>query len=145
MPLLWVLLVITLYISFMSNSEEATQDRNSSAVEITSTSISMLVYRNAVAKYASSNPAFVGVVADALLSFPSWYVKPPNLSNYISSGKSYSFYSGSLPGLAGELARQTESINVGTNQNGVLLAPNLANSGIVLPAQIPNGSVVLIQ
>jgi len=50
-----------------------------------------------------------------------------------------------LPGLVGELARRTESVNVGTNQNGVLLAPNMANMGVTLPAQIPNGSVVLIQ
>lgn len=145
MPLLWVLIVITLSISFLFNSEQATQDKISSVTEITGISISMLVYRNAVAEYASSNPAFSGVVSDTLLSLPSWYVKPPSLSNYIAGGKSYSFYSESLPGLAGELARQTESINVGINQNGVLLSPNIANSGIVLPAQIPLGSVVLIQ
>ncbi|MEA9979917.1 MULTISPECIES: type IV pilus biogenesis protein PilM [unclassified Pseudomonas] len=145
MPLLWVLILVTLSITFMFNSEQAIQDRNASVTDVTVASESMLVYRNAVAKYSYSNPAFVGRVPDALLSFPSWYIKSPNLSNYISGGTSYSFYVGSLPGLAGELAHQTGSINVGTNQNGVLLAPNIANSGIVLPAQIPLGSVVLIQ
>lgn len=129
----------------MSNSEQSVQDRNSAVADVTRISVSILVYRNAVAEYAYSNPAFVGIVSDALLNLPSWYVKPPNLSNYIFNTKSYSFYTGSLPGLAGELARQTESIHVGTNQNGVLLAPNMVNSGIALPAQIPNGSVVLIQ
>jgi hypothetical protein len=145
MPLLWVLLVVTLTISFMLNSEQTTQDRNTSFAEVTAASVNMLVYRNAVANYAYLNPAFSGVVPDNLLSLPSWYVKPQSLSNYVLSGKSYSFYSGPLPGLAGELARQTESINVGINQNGVLSSPNMANSGIVLPAQIPLGSVVLIQ
>lgn len=145
MPLVWVLLIVTLSISFLSNSQQVDQGRNSSFEDVSATSVSMLVYRNLVAEYASSNPAFVGVVSDTSLLFPSWYVKPLNLSNYISTGKSYTFYPGTLPGLVGELARQTESVNVGTNQNGVLVAPNMANSGITLPAQIPNGSVVLIQ
>ena len=145
MPLLWVLFVVMLSISFMFNSEQKHQERNAAFADVTATSVNMLVYRNAVANFASSNSTFSGVVADTQLLFPNWYVKSSNLSNYVSNGKSYSFYSGTLPGLAGELARRTESINVGTNQNGILLAPNMMNLGVTLPAQIPNGSVVLIQ
>lgn len=145
MPLLWLLVVVMVSISFLSNTEQANQERNTSFSDVTATSINLLVYRNAVANFASVNPAFSGVVTDAQLILPSWYVKFPSMGNFVSGGKSYSFYSGSLPGLASELARQTESMNVGINQNGVLLSPNMANSGIVLPAQIPLGSVVLIQ
>jgi hypothetical protein len=145
MPLLWmVVLVAFIAMSTLDNINRNAEERAQRA-DVSTITISMLVYRNAVAEYASSNPAFIGVVSDALLNLPVWYIKPPNLSNYISSGKSYSFYTTPLPGLSGELASRTESINVGINQHGVLLAPNMANSGIVLPAQIPLGSVVLIQ
>ena len=145
MPLLWVLLVVTLTITFLSNAEQQRQERNTVYADVTAASVNVLVYRNAVANFASSNPTFSGTVSDAQLVLPSWYVKSASLGNYISAGISYSFYTSVLTGLVGELARRTESVNVGTNQNGVLLAPNMANMGVTLPAQIPNGSVVLIQ
>lgn len=145
MPLYWVVLVVMLSTSFLFNSDQAAQDRIQSAADVSAVSISMLVYRNAVANYVSSNPGFSGVVADGSLNLPSWYVKPQGLGNYVVSGQSYTYYTEFIPGLAGELARRTESINVGTNRNGVLQSPNIANTGIVLPAPIPIGSVVLVQ
>jgi hypothetical protein len=145
MPLYWVLLVFLLSASFFFDSAQTAQDRSMSSADLSTVTVSMLVYRNAVANYLYSNPAASGVIPDGLLNLPSWYVKPQGLNNVVVGAKSYTFYSLSLPGLAGELAKRTESFNVGTNQNGVLLSPNLPNSGIALPAQVPNGSVVLIQ
>lgn len=145
MPLMWLLVVVTLMISFLFNAEQTDQERRSANADVSSAASGLLVYRNAVTNYVLSNPTFNGVVVDAQLSFPSWYVKAPNLGGYVAGGTSYSYYSGALPGLASELARRTESFNVGINQNGVLLSPNQANVGITLPVQIPNGSVVLIQ
>lgn len=145
MPLVWVLLVVMLFTSYLTISDQTAQDRSGAKAEISAISLSMLVYRNAVANFVQSNSAFVGVIPDGLLALPAWYVKPQALSNYVVSGKSYTFYSNPLPGLAGELARKTESINVGTKQNGVLLSPKVTSTGFTLPVQIPNGSVVLIQ
>ena len=145
MPVLWLLFAVLLSAAVFFDSEQTTLTRNLAVTEISAVSSSMLVYRNIVANYAYANPAMTGSAPDVLLTLPNWYVRPPSLSNYISAGKSYVFFSEPLPGLAGELARRTESTNVGLNQNGVLWVPNKANSGIVLPAQIPNGSVVIIQ
>lgn len=145
MPLVWVLIVVTLVISFFSNSEKLYQERISDYSDVSATSLNMLVYRNAVATYAQANPAFNGNVPDSQIVLPSWYIKSPYLANYVSTGKSYTYFFGSIPGLAGELARLTGSVNVGTNQNGVLLSPNMASIGITLPPQIPNSAVVLIQ
>jgi len=132
-------------VAVSSQQEQTAKAHVSVVAEVAAVSESLLLYRNIVAAYASTYPSMIGAVPDVSLSLPSWYAKNPSFGNYVASGKSYVFYTQSLPGLVGELARKTESTNVGTNQNGVLSAPNKSNSGIVLPAQIPNGSVVLIQ
>lgn len=144
MPLLWFLFAVMFFSAVNFNSDQTVHNQSMAVTEVVAVSSSMLVYRNVVTTYASANPGITGSVPDVVLNLPSWYVKHPYVSNYISAGKSYVFFSQPLAGLAGELALRTESINVGTNQNGVLLAPN-GYSGIVLPAQIPSGSVVLIQ
>ncbi|MBX4139595.1 type IV pilus biogenesis protein PilM [Pseudomonas sp. S5F11] len=145
MPLVWILIVVSLAVSFIYNSEQVRQERISNYSDISATSLNMLVYRNAVATYAQANPEFNGNVPDSQIVLPSWYIKSPYLANYVTTGKSYTYFFGSIPGLAGELARLTGSVNVGTNQNGILLSPNMANIGITLPPQIPNSAVVLIQ
>lgn len=145
MPLYWVLLVILVSTSVVYEMAETNQDRSISIADVSTISISMLIYRNALANYIYLNPTANGIIPDGQLILPYWYVKPQGLSNLVLGGKSYTFYSTPMPGLAGELAKRTESFNVGTNQNGVLLAPNLINSGIALPPQVPNGSVVLVQ
>lgn len=105
----------------------------------------LLIYRNAVAAFADSNPAVAGVVDEASLALPPWYVKPPALAHYLTPGVSYVYYAPALPGLVGELAEQTASINVGTNQGGYLSSPNVGSAVIALPAQIPQAAVVVIQ
>lgn len=145
MPLLWVVLAIMFAAATVFNSEQISRTRNTVNSEVVAVSGSVLLYRNIVAIYADAHSTTTGTVSDISLNLPSWYVKPPSLSNYVIAGKSYVFFSDPLPGLVGELARRTESTNVGTNQGGILLTPNKASSGIVLPAQVPTGSVVLIQ
>lgn len=145
MPLLYLLLALMFSVSVMSQVEKTSKNRGMAVAEVKVVSGSMLLYRNLVDSYASANPTQTGSVSDASLSMPNWYVKNPGLGNYITPGGSYVYYTQQLPGLVGELAKRTESTNVGVNQNGVLIAPNKVNSGIVLPAQIPNGSVVLVQ
>lgn len=145
MPLLYLLLALMFSLSVVTQAEKTSKNRDMAVAEVKAVSGSMLLYRNLVASYASANPAQTGSVSDTSLSLPNWYVRNPGFGNYVSPGSSYVFYTGSLPGLVGELAKRTESTNVGINQNGVLIAPNKVNSGVVLPAQIPNGAVVLVQ
>lgn len=145
MPLLYLLLALMFSLSVIAQAEKTSKNRDMAVAEVKAVSGSMLLYRNLVASYASANPAQTGSVSDASLSLPNWYVRNPGFGNYVSPGSSYVFYTESLPGLVGELAKRTESTNVGINRNGVLTAPNKVNSGIVLPAQIPNGAVVLVQ
>lgn len=145
MPLLYLLLALMFSLSVASQVEKTSKNRDMAVAEVKAVTGSMLLYRNLVASYATANPTQAGSVNDVSLNLPNWYVRNPGFGNYVSLGGSYVFYTESLPGLVGELARRTESTNVGVNQNGVLIAPNKVNSGIVLPAQIPNGAVVLVQ
>lgn len=106
----------------------------------------MLTYRNAVARYALNNPLATGVIADTALGLPAWYRKHGSLGNYVIAGRSYVFYSGGdMPGLAGAIYAKTESAAVGINASGVLNTPTRGNTGIALPAQVPNQAVVILQ
>jgi hypothetical protein len=144
MPIMWMLVAIIIATSALFSIEQTRQNREIRDAEILALSGSMLVYRNIVAKFSEANPAFVGSASDSALNLPAWYVRPLGLNNYIVAGKSYIFFTDAVPGLAGSLARDTESINVGTNIGGVLISPNTGNTGILLPAQIPVSAVAMI-
>lgn len=144
MPIIWMLVAIIITTSALFGIEQASQNRAVRDAEVLALSGSMLAYRNVVATFSEANPAFVGSASDSALNLPVWYVRPLNLSNYIVAGKSYIFFTEAVPGLAGSLARETESINVGTNIGGVLISPNTGNTGILLPAQIPVSAVTMI-
>ena len=144
MPVIWVLCAILISTAAVFSFEQTSQNRAVRDAEILALSGSMLVYRNVVATFSTYNPTFVGSASDSALNLPVWYVRPLHLSNYIVAGKSYIFFTEAVPGLAGSLARDTESINVGTNIGGVLISPNTGNTGILLPAQIPVSAVAMI-
>jgi hypothetical protein len=139
------LLTLFIIVAALMSTTTSNQRFDMKEAEVNAIAGSMMVYRNAVASYAQGNPAVVGVVSDAALGLPAWYVKPPNLGHYLFSGRSYVYFTDRLPGLAGALAHRTESVNVGTNSGGFLSSPTSANTGIALPAQIPFSAVVIMQ
>ena len=108
---------------------------------------SMQVYRNSVLAYAQANPSVSGAVPDGNLALPSWYARLNGISNYISTGKGYVYYTGRSPELAYQVLKATNnSINVGINQGGNLANPiSTTNTTIpiALPGAIPNGSIVI--
>lgn len=145
MQLLWTLFAILFATTVVFNSDQINQNQGMIDAEIAAISGSMLIYRNHVAAYSEANPAFVGSAPDPALSLPTWYVKPPELDNYIGGGARYVYMTARLPGLAGALASKTESTNVGTNLGGLLASPIKGNTGIHLPGQIPLNAVVIVQ
>lgn len=145
MPILWLLLTVMFIFAslFHTIQTDIRQDIAVSEVEFLTSSV--LLYRNLVVNYADANSTTNGTISDAALVLPSWYRKPPSLTNYVLAGKSYVFFTEPLPGLAGQLAHKTESMNVGINQGGFLSSPNSVSNGLPLPGQIPNGAVVVVQ
>lgn len=145
MPAIGLLLTLLIVVAGIFGSGEARQVNLQDRAEASAIAGNMLVYRNAVAAFAEANPTQIGTVPDSALALPTWYVKAPYLSHYMQAGKCYVYYTAFVSGLASALAQKTESVAVGINVNGQLSSPNVVTTGIVLPAQVPLSSVVLVQ
>ncbi|WP_248767858.1 type IV pilus biogenesis protein PilM [Pseudomonas sp. MWU12-2345] len=143
MPLYWViLLVLGIALSTLDDlsrrSEELSIEGDSSAI-----AHNLLVYRNALAKYAQANTGITGSVADASLSLPAWFMHLPGVDGYIVSGNSYAFYASPPAGLVAELAVLTDaSTSVGYVSSGRLISPSSGATAIVIPPTIPDGAAV---
>ncbi|WP_122423045.1 type IV pilus biogenesis protein PilM [Pseudomonas viridiflava] len=145
MPMLGFLLALFFVIAALSGTENLDQSRVSAKSESDAIAGNMLVYRNFVSLYAQNNPAANGSIADLSLGLPVWFNRSPYLNNYVALGKSYVYYTVVVPGLVWAVSDVTGSINVGTNEGGVLNTPGKGQTAILLPAQIPQSSVVIVQ
>lgn len=145
MPAIGYLLTLMIVFSVLFSSAQTDQNLKLAQSEVEAAAENMMVYRNAVASFASSNPAVVGSVSDASMGLPAWYIKSPSLGNYVIAGRSFVYFNARMPGLVDALAQRTESMNVGTNAGGVLYSPTAGNTGIALPGQIPVSAVVINQ
>ena len=113
------------------------------AGEVSAIGGSMMVYRNAVSQYARANPGITGAVADTSLALPAWYTKISGVSNYVTGGKGYVYYSSQRPELAYQLLKDTgNSVMCGIVRSGFLYNPIGGTSTIAIPAAIPDESVV---
>lgn len=124
-----------------SNKSDISQINNSLQTQAGA----MLIYRNAVARYAESNTGVTGSVPDSSLStLPSWFSKPPTIMNYVSGGKGYVYVANPPGGLAGTIIARSSGmpINAGIKVSGLLQNPRSTTS-TSLPAAIPDGSVVI--
>lgn len=145
MPIIGFLLTLLIVVSTLVRFDQTHQSINMDSAEVVAQADNLLVYRNQVTAYLEANPSFTGAVSDSMLSMPSWYQKTPGASNYLQAGISYVYLSSPLPGVIGVLAQRTESITVGVSQAGKLNSPRAVNTGIALPAQVPQGAVVIVQ
>lgn len=116
---------------------------NNNAGEASAISGNMMVYRNAVSTYAQANTGTTGTVADASLSLPTWYTKISGVSNYVTGGKGYVYYSNQRPEWAYQLLKDTNNTMLsGIKRSGVLYNPISGTSSISIPGAIPDESVV---
>jgi hypothetical protein len=109
-----------------------------------------IAYRKAVQKYLLANPSFSGTVSDTSLT-AFWlpgYVRNPNWTNLVSGGTLYVFSTtavshGTIDAIR---AMSGESVLFGTKSptTGRLVAYNGFDTGIVLPAAIPNNAIVMM-
>lgn len=149
MPLIAPLLLL-MFIGQLMFSIVTTNDANITLndKEIEAVGQNMLVYSTYARRYANANPALVGAVNSAAIGFPTWYVPPAQVANYMSGGKAYVYYTGQLKGLPYYLVSSTQDgFRAGINVNGVLASPTVpstATTGLVIPAAVPNGAVVLM-
>lgn len=108
---------------------------------------SALAYRESVVNYLNANPSFSGTVADSDLTLLWGHVRDPRWTNLVSGGALYVYEStpSNTIGLLDELYRKTmSSYMVGRNQAGFLVSANGFGTGVVVPAAVPNGAILIV-
>jgi len=104
----------------------------------------ILVYRNYVTAYAEANSTASGTVPDSTLAMPVWFMKAKGVSNHVTSGKGYVFYTVTDESVAYTLLKKTNnSINVGVNHSGTLYNPLFGMTSTPVPAAIPNNAITI--
>lgn len=141
----WIILTILIIAGGFLSQAQHQDEVSADAATVDTLSRSMLVYRSAAAEYARNNPAFAGVPADSALSLPNWYSKPAGVTSYLSGGSAYTYYTGATPaGLPAALVDRTQATTVGVKRSGTLFSPTAGNTGITIPAAVPDGAVVAV-
>lgn len=138
MWMLWLLFALGAVAGHAALSSRAEPERTVAA-QADDLAQNMGLYRAAVADYAAAHAGFSGTVADAQLDLPSWYVRLPWWSNHVADGM-VTVYAASAPplGFAAELQRLSRySMLAGEARGGRLYTPAFGDTGIVLPAAVP--------
>jgi hypothetical protein len=111
---------------------------------------SLLAYRQGVIDYLNGNPSFTGTVPDASITFPWGYVRDPRWTNYVQSGGTlYVFeataHSPRTDQVLDQLYRKTmKSFSVGRNNAGQLVGATGVATGILVPAAVPDGALLIV-
>lgn len=141
----WIVLTIMIVAGGIMSQVQHQDEVNADAATVDMLSRSMLIYRSAAAEYARNNPGFAGIPADSALNLPNWYAKPTGVTSYLSGGSAYTYYTGDSPaGLPAALVDRTQATTVGVKRSGMLYSPAAGNTGISIPATVPDGAVVAI-
>lgn len=143
MNIYWLAMVVITAVLGMVYEKSHQAEQSSQTVEISLIAHNVLVYRNALAKYANAHKAASGTVADNQLALPSWYARYPGVEGVIDAGRSYAFFGSPPPGLVSEMMNLTGgSLAIGTASSGSLLTPSSGYVGVTLPAAVPTGAAV---
>jgi len=111
---------------------------------------SLLAYRQGVVDFLNANPSFAGTVPDAVISFPAGYVRDPRWTNLVQAGGTlYVFeaaaHSAHTDQVLDQIHRKTlQSFGVGRNASGQLVGASGFATGILVPATVPNGALLMV-
>ena len=108
---------------------------------------SALAYRESVINYLNSNPGFSGTVPDSSLTLLWGHVRDTRWTNVVSGGALYVYESSpsNTPGLLDEIYGKTiASYMVGRNAAGFLVSAKGFGTGVVVPAAVPNGAILIV-
>lgn len=146
----WIAAVFLALVVFYTGQDIPRKEAVSHAIGANVSATNFLAYRGALRAYLAVNPMASGSIDDAALT-AFWlpgYIRNANWSNLVQGGKLY-VYSTSIPeiGTAQQLfSMSNRSALVGTKNasTGRLIAGSGLDTGITLPAAIPDGAVVML-
>ncbi|MBF4990970.1 type IV pilus biogenesis protein PilM [Methylophilus sp. QUAN] len=112
--------------------------------------LNFIAYRSAVSNYLSANPSATGTIADTDLA-PYWepgYIRNANWTNWVNGSLVYVYSTTTLTSgtLNKIFERSNSSALIGTKSpaTGRLISANGLDTGIALPAGIPNSALVMM-
>lgn len=147
-----VWLVVFFGAIFMAYTAVDTPKKADAITQITAdvSATNFLAYRRAVQGYLVANPGTTGTVADVSLDqyWLTGYVRDTHWTNLVDGGALY-VYSSASPAantLDAIRAKSPENLLLGTKDatTGRLKSYNGFDTGIVLPAGIPNNVIVMM-
>lgn len=146
----WIAAVFLALVVFYTGQDITRKEEVSHAIGANASATNFLAYRASVRAFLAANPTATGAIDDASLEpfAIHGYIRNPNWANLIQGGKLY-VYSTAKPhaGTAQQLFRMSgRSALCGTKNasTGRLVAGSGLDTGINLPAVIPDGAVVMI-
>lgn len=143
MQALSVFFAISVFLGLLFMQDQHTRQANATTSEAVAIGGNMSLYRNAVVTYTRANTGMTGSVADTSLTLPTWFNHMPAVQNYVTGGKGYVYFTATQPELAYMILKSSNnSILTGIKRGGVLYNPLSGTTSIILPAVIPDGSVV---
>lgn len=120
-------------------------DTHTTCEENTIMANEFLLYKEAVNKYARINPGFTGTVPDASLPLPLTINLSGHWHNNIEPGRFVYVYGDIKAGLLRTiLAQAKKAITIGVNNNGTLYSPVVGDLAFVVPAWVPNQSILSV-
>jgi hypothetical protein len=149
MPLAFALFFLALVALASARSLPEWQAQGEAAVADAGAT-SLLAYRQGVVDYLNANPSFAGTVPDASITFPRGYVRDPRWTNFVQAGGTLYVFEASARSAHTEqvldkLYRKTwQSFGVGRNAGGQLVGAGGFATGIVVPATVPNGALLIV-
>lgn len=149
LPVWLVVFFGAIYMAYVS-VEVPRKQAEEIAIKADVSATNMLSYRRAVQKYMQDHPAATGKIADSSLG-PYWlhgYIRDANWTNLVIGGDLYVYSTTSVDKSTLDYLWQKTSENLlfGTKNpvNGRLRSYKGFDTGIVLPASIPNNAVVIM-
>lgn len=144
MPIIVLVLMIAMTVIETGNYVERDARNDTATASAHATGSNMLIVRNALYEYLSTNPSTEGMVALSALPLPAWFTPHSEIRAYVQSGRAYVFVTSTelQADLATALGHMPTALT-GVARSGLLVSPVSATQ-IPLPPQIPDSSVVLM-
>lgn len=136
--------LLTVFI-YLFTTNAAMMAEQQAEAEATIYAGNMTAYGSYVARYAYSNPTYSGTVSDTTANLPNWLIRFPEITNVVSTGTAYLYMvpPSEARGFAIAVA-MGGGLHSGLKVSGRLQEPGAASPSMLLPANIPDGAVVLV-
>ena len=143
---MWVYAMLAVIVAALGSllSGQAADALTVSDAESRTIAEGVAVYRVAVLEWARSNPGLSGPVDETIVTVPAWWHRNPAIAAVVEGPMVAVYVTGpSAHGALTEMLRLSGgSIWVGTahRASGTLYSPTGGDTGIVVPALVPDGA-----